>query len=144
MSAAVTFRAPVTVQCGYCTEDAELVDKREVYQQGFDGKVWLCRPCRAWVPAHKEFPHRPKGTLAKSLLRAKRLKAYCLFEQVWRGVAARKGWDEDRARSAGYHWLASEMGISATACNISAFDEVRTQIVIDICSAVVEKKDVAA
>ena len=136
--------ADVACQCPYCHEDAELVDKREVYLQGFGGRVWLCKPCRAWVPAHKDPPHRPMGTLAKSELRAKRLKAYCLFDQMWRGVATRKGWDDNRARSAGYYWLAEQMGIDPKECNISAFDLVKAQVVIDICGDAVTRKDVAA
>jgi hypothetical protein len=83
------------------------------------------------------------GTLAKSKLRGKRLKAYCLFDQIWRGVAERHGWSNNKARSAGYFWLAEQMGIPDSQCNISSFDEAATQVVIDICMAV-SRKDEAA
>lgn len=131
----------IQVTCGYCREDAELVDKSEVHGKGFAGKVWLCRPCKAWVPAHPDSPeHKPIGTLAKSHLRAKRVHALFEFDRVWRLIAGTYAWSENRARQAAYGWLASEMHIHARGCNIHAFDEVRTQIVIDICSAVAAGK----
>lgn len=135
----------VQVVCDYCHEDAELVDKSEVYRQGFGGKVWLCRPCRAWVPAHPDSPvHKPVGRLAKATLRAKRLKAYVLFDQLWRATARLSGWEEHKARHAAYLWLAEEMGITPANCHIGRFDEAATQVVIDICSAVAMRKGVAA
>jgi hypothetical protein len=142
--AVATPKDPPRVHCPYCHEDAELVDKREVYWQGVGALVWLCRPCRAWVPARKEFPFRPIGTLADPALRAQRQKAFYLFESLWRSVKQTKGWSNERARNAGYSWLASEMGILPAKCRIEYFGRVQTQIVIDICSAVGGKKDVAA
>lgn len=126
------------VVCNYCREDAELVEKETVYSQGYGGKVWLCRPCRAWVGADSTSPvFAPLGTLAKSQLRAKRVHALAEFDRVWRLFATKYyGWSGKKARSLTYGWLARQMCIPLHECNIYAFDEVKTQIAIEICKAV--------
>lgn len=119
------------------------MDKSEVYKRSYGGKAWLCRPCDAWVLAHKDAPYRPTGTLAKSLLRALRLKAVCLFEQVWRTAAQDTSRSQDEWRHMAYQWLANQMGISPDRCQIGYFSHVQTQIVINICSAAFTKKEAA-
>lgn len=132
-------------QCPYCGEDAVLVDKSVVYRQGDGGKVWLCEPCRAWVGVEiGSRGNTPKGRLAKSLLRAKKVKAFFYFDRVWRWVAEQHNWSEWKARHAAYGWLAEQMGIKPEDCHIGFFDDAATQVVIDICMAVGAKKDVAA
>lgn len=123
----------VTVTCPYC-------DKPAIYG---DGK-WSCRPCKAWVRAYSSSPtHRPEGRLAKERLRGMRLNARKSFERLWRTDFNYRGWPRQRARDAAYSWLAQEMGIDHRDCHIGFFDEVKTQIVIDICSAVGAKKKAA-
>jgi hypothetical protein len=131
--------APV---CDYCGEDAVLRDKNN---RKHDGLVWACSPCRAWVGVHANSPvHAPLGRLANHELRAKRVKALYYFDQVWKSMAERRGWTSSQARGMAYAWLAREMSIPLQYCNIYGFDEDETQVVIDICSAVGGKKDVAA
>lgn len=120
----------IRVVCNYCRGDAELVDKCE----GYGGKVWLCRPCRAWVPASSISPtSSPLGTLAKPHLRGKRTHALRELAYLRKFVAAKNGWRTREATNPVRSWLALEMRISEAECNIYAFDEVKTQIVIDIC-----------
>lgn len=148
MSTTLTYARPLPhPRCPFCSERAELVDKSVVYvgEPAQAGKVWLCWPCDAWVMAHQDPPHRPTGTLAKALLRSKRLKATRFFESVWKTAAK-----EDRSRTESewrrlaYLWLAGELGISPQLCQIGFFGHVQVQAVIDICMAVGGKKDVAA
>ena len=97
------------------------------------------------MPIHPGSPvHAPLGRLANHTLRAMRVKAIYYFDQVWKQMAERRGWTPNQARGMAYGWLAREMGIPSSECNLYAFDEVRIQVVIDICSAVGMKKDVAA
>lgn len=99
--------------------------------------MWLCRPCDAWVMAHKDAPYRPTGTLAKSLLRSLRLKAQCLFDQVWKRAAREDSrWTENEWRHFAYLWLAAEMGIPVEGCQIAFLGHTATQCVIDICTSV--------
>jgi hypothetical protein len=148
MSAALAYSRPLPhPRCPFCSERAQLVDKSVVYvgEPTKGGKVWLCWPCDAWVLAHGDFPHRPTGTLAKGILRAKRAKAARLFDQVWRTAAKEdRSRTESEWRSVAYAWLASELGISPSRCQIGFFGHVQAQAVIDICMSVGGKKDVAA
>jgi hypothetical protein len=116
------------VVCNYCQQDAELVEKLGALEQ----MVWLCRPCKAWVPAQRN--SLPFGILAKSRLRQKRTHALYEFDRVRKLFVARYGWSKAHRMTRG--WVALEMGIHEAQFNIYAFDEVRTQIVIEICRAV--------
>jgi hypothetical protein len=72
------------------------------------------------------------------------LKAYASVEHLWRTVAATENWPEARAKRAANVWLAEQLGVLQGECRIAFFGELMTQQVIDICSAVGVKKDVAA
>lgn len=144
-AAQLQMRVIIPPVCPYCEEDAELTDKGFVYKAHHDGLIWICKPCRAWVPVHRNSPvHAPLGRLANRDLRAKRVKASFYFDRVWQLMAKQYGWSANKARQAAYAWLAREMCIPHQDCNLYAFDEAATQVVIDICSAVGVKKDVAA
>jgi hypothetical protein len=84
------------------------------------------------------------GRLAKERLHSMRVRAYAAFDSVWQMVSGVQGWPEARARKAAYWWLAQELGLHQSECQISFFNEFNTQRVIDICMAVGGKKDVAA
>lgn len=182
--------------CPYCQKDAVLRSKAFYYDGTRDGMVWACTTCKAWVDVYPESTiYKPAGRLAKERLQGMRIKAYHLFDRLWRTAAERNGWSDNRARNACYRWLAEQIQASvqpldreieelktqrlplaadfnraserlkehdafierkekarcmllgdsrSPQCNISAFDEAATQVVIDICSAVGVKKDVAA
>jgi len=61
--------------CDYCQGPTEFVDDSEVYERSYGRKVYLCRPCNAWVGVHKGTT-RPLGRLAKSELRKMKIQAH--------------------------------------------------------------------
>jgi hypothetical protein len=113
-----------TVQCPYCGRDAELVSDKEVYERSYGRRVWLCRPCNAYVGCHQG-TNEALGTLANQELREARMKAHMAFD---------KWWKEDKVpRTATYAYLAGALGIRIKECHIGMFDLETCQQVADIC-----------
>ena len=122
------------VICPYCESPAELVDSTEVYQQDYDKKLWLCRPCDAYVGTHRHSEHHaPLGTLANATLRQLRLKVHQTFDPLWLRKMQQEDMPKQAARTAGYQWLASEMGIKAKHCHIAHFNETQCEQVLKLC-----------
>lgn len=124
------------VICPYCNGAAVLADDGAVSTKTPSGLVWLCRHCEAWVGTHANSPtHRPMGRLAKAQLRALKVKARVLFEQMVRSAIEQNGWKPTKARDRAREWFSCEMGIAGGAFNIGDFDEAQTQQVIYICES---------
>jgi zinc-finger-containing domain len=125
-------RVIVAPVCPYCGQDAELTDKHFVAAHGCEGLVWWCRPCKAWAKAYPNSPtHKPMGRLANHALRVLHIRAWFEFRDVWQAF----NWTQHKAQL----WLAGELGIQPQYCQIGFFDEVMSQRVIDLCSAVGKK-----
>jgi hypothetical protein len=105
-----------SVQCPYCRRPAKLVDAAEVYGRNWakGGKLWLCRPCEAWVGCHRgSATHKPLGRLANAELRRWKQKAHDLFDRLWR--------DGAMSRKEAYAWMAGAMGIPVGKAHIGMF-----------------------
>lgn len=79
----------VLVTCPYCDGPAVLVDSAEVYGRSY-GKMWLCRPCKAYVGVHKG-TDKPLGTLANAELREWRKRAHAAFDLLWKSRRMSRG-----------------------------------------------------
>jgi hypothetical protein len=126
-------RAIARVHCPYCGARAVLVDSAEVYNGRSYGKIWLCRPCAAWVGVHAGSPtFQPLGRLANAALRVAKMQAHAAFDPFWKlpPNAAQPG-----ARKRAYAWLAAEMGLTAKQTHIGAFDEEQCARVVELCNA---------
>lgn len=133
----MTRSSEIDVVCPYCDRSAVLVDDAEVYQMSYGGKVWLCRPCNAWVGCHRNSPrHAALGRLADKDLRQLKIQAHALFDPIWEAAMRHRKWGKTRARRAAYEWLAGEMGIYITDCHIGMFDEQQCRRAIDVCGKV--------
>ena len=126
------------ILCQYCGNRPKLVhNSTEVY--GADhGKLWICRPCRAWVGCHP-FRERPLGRLADRDLRQARMAAHAVFDRLWKAKARRDKIPYGQARDAGYKWLASEMGLTRRQCHIGHFDMAACQFVLELCRPYMRK-----
>jgi len=122
--------------CDYCQGPTEFVDDSEVYERSYGRKVYLCRPCNAWVGVHKGTT-RPLGRLAKSELRKMKIQAHAHLDVLWRAAMRTRGWGQNQARGKAYVWLAASMGIEQAKCHIGMFDEEQCRQVIALC---VERK----
>ena len=123
------------VYCDYCEHPATLVPDTAVYQRGYGGNVWFCKPCDAWVGVHKNSKRfAPLGRLAKADLRKLKMQAHRLFDPLWKAKMEREGIPQSEARQAAYHWLAHEMQEKKEhACHIGFMNEEQCQKVIDLC-----------
>jgi hypothetical protein len=116
------------VICDYCALPAELVSGHSVYPHRPDlaGKqFWRCLPCAAHVGCHPGTA-TPLGGLANQELRRARMEAHAAFDPLWRGIPGE--------RSKQYEWLASGLGIDASACHIGMMNERQCYRVVALCN----------
>jgi len=100
------------VTCPYCGNPAVFTNTTEIYGKNY-GKIYLCRPCDAYVGVHAGST-RPKGSLANAELRKWRMKAHEAFDGIWlRG--------EPFNRNGAYQWLADTLQIARDECHIGMF-----------------------
>ena len=122
--------------CPYCAGPSELADSAEIYGRPY-GPIYICRPCRAWVGVHKNTAHYvwpvPLGRLANDQLRKLKMRAHQAFDPFWRVAMRKYGIGKGKARSMGYRWLATKMGMPAQECHIGQFDEEQCLQAISIC-----------
>ena len=114
------------VTCPYCSQPAVLTSSKEVYRGQDYGKIYLCRPCNAYVGVH-EGTDRPLGRLANAELRKLKMAAHAAFDPIWKSKQTR--------RSDAYRWLASKLGITMAECHIGMFDEDQCKKVVEFCKA---------
>ena len=107
---------------------AELIDSEDIYGKKYAGsKMWICRPCRAWVGCHKG-TIKPLGRLADAELRGWKVRAHKAFDPRWTGKEKKHA-----ARKQAYAWLAGALGIKYADCHIGAFDVDQCRRVVEIC-----------
>lgn len=100
------------VVCNYCGRHAELHGGLAVYPDRKDledRQFWVCWPCDAWVGC-KKGTDEPYGELADEELREARIAAHKAFDPVWQ--------NELMTKLDAYNWLAQELGIVPSACQI--------------------------
>lgn len=120
--------------CPYCNIPAALIDSSVIYHKSY-GHAWLCEWCRAYVGCHSGTT-RPLGTLANAELRAWRRKAHEVFDVLWRAKMRRDKCPQHEARTAGYRWLAAQMGMTTARCHIGWFNVDECQQVVRLCTQV--------
>ena len=130
-------KAPI---CPYCGKTAIIITGAEVYPHRHDLanlRFWACLPCKAYVGTHRKGNRSvPLGRLANYELRCWKKKAHSAFDPLWRHKMEVEGCSKKIARTAGYKWLAKEMGIKIKDCHIGMFDIADCSKVVRICSTV--------
>ena len=129
----LSMKSPI---CPYCGNPAVFYKSSVSFHRGVDyGPLWACKPCRAWVGCHPK-SRKPLGRLANARLRAAKMDAHQVFDQLWRFGSMN--------RQAAYKWLAGELGIPWRECHIGMFDvetcERVVEIVMGALSGVAQKK----
>lgn len=116
--ARVKDRLEIPTTCPMCQGPVDLTSNAEIYygrEYGDWPYAYLCRGCGAYVGLHPS-TDLPLGTLADKATREARKIAKADFFTL---VRIRFGGD----RSAGYAWLAKQMGIPASICHFGMFDQ---------------------
>lgn len=113
------------ILCSYCDKPAKLIDSEQLYGVSYNMKMWICRPCNAWVGCHRGTT-RPLGRLANRTLRHWKIRAHKAFDKKWKGK-------QRRSRKKAYTWLAKRMNLNESQCHIGKFDVAQCVQVVEIC-----------
>lgn len=120
--------------CPYCERPAAFLPSSAAVYGGRDfGPVWACHPCGAWVGCHPG-TNRPLGRLADRDLRQAKIAAHRAFDRLWQRKMAAERVSKKKARSAGYRWLAAQLGIEPRDCHIGMMDAGLCRRVVEVCA----------
>lgn len=125
----------MTLACPYCARPAEIVSGADLYPHRPElhaKKFWRCQPCQAWVGCHPG-TENPLGRLADAKLRRAKSQAHAAFDPMWKEKMRRDGVRQNKARRAGYKWLAAQLGIAIDDCHIGMFDVATCWRVVEAC-----------
>ena len=119
--------------CPYCGKAAVLMSSKTFYGEHSDfGWVWGCTPCGAWVGVHKG-TSKAFGRLANAELREYKKEAHKYFDWLWERKMKLQNVTKNKARNAGYDWIAKELNIERRYCHIGMFDVDDCKRVIELC-----------
>lgn len=121
------------ISCPYCGAPAVLRDASYVYgENSLVDKLYVCSrypECDAYVGVFRN-SDVPKGSLADSELRNKRIRAHKYFDEIWKsGIMT---------RSQTYQWLQHKYGLTKEAAHIGYFSDYMCLQVIDACQKVLK------
>jgi len=126
------------VKCPYCGSRAVIRDGKYVYGEGSWIKhVYVCSRyplCDSYVGVHEE-SGLPKGTLANSELRNKRIRAHKAFDAIWK----KRIMDRDTA----YRWMCDKFCLTMRQAHIGNFSEYMCDCLIEECKKVLLNNNVA-
>ena len=109
--------------CPYCGSKPELIDSAEVYNGTSYGKMFICRPCDAYVSCHV-------GTELRQL----KIEAHEVFDIIWQQKYK-------RGRYQAYYWLSKQLQRPFDFTHIGMMDEDTCRKTITICKQYLFQKD---
>ena len=110
--------------CRYCGGKVVLTNSSIIYGKDY-GRIYMCMNCNAFTGVHKN-SNKPLGTLANSILRAKRKETHEVFDSFWK--------KRKMTRTQAYKWLSKQMGLPIKATHIGYFEIEDCEKVIELCS----------
>lgn len=125
-------------KCPYCGRAAILRKASDVY--GEHTKIqylYVCSGypvCNAYVGVHAG-TQKPKGTLANSELRNKRILAHKVFDSIWK--------HDIMSRDNAYRWIRDIFSLSSKQAHIGQFSEYQCDQLIELCQKVLGNNKVA-
>ena len=115
---------PIPTTCVYCNHEVVLTSNAEIYGREYgDGKVYLCRSCKASVGCHPG-TIIPLGRLANQRLKNLKKLAHNYFDPIWK--------HKKRYRTECYKELAKKLEIPVEHCHFGWFDEPTLMRAIEI------------
>lgn len=126
-------KAKKKITCPYCGAPAILRDASYVYgERSLTDKLYVCAhypKCDAYVGVFKN-SDIPKGTLADSELRNKRIQAHRYFDAIWKqGIMT---------RSHTYQWMQYKFGLTKEQAHIGYFSDFMCLQLIAACKEVLK------
>ena len=126
------------IKCPYCGSKTVIRDGTYVYgENSWIKKVCVCSrypECDSFVGVY-EHTGLPKGTLANSELRNKRIKAHKVFDSIWK----KRIMDRDSA----YRWMKDKFGLTLSQAHIGNFSDYMCNCLIDECNKVLTNNECA-
>jgi len=121
----------INVRCPYCGAAAVVRDGSYVYgHNSWTNKLYVCSrypECDSYVGIHED-TGLPKGTLANSELRNKRIVAHRAFDAIWKNKIMN--------RNAAYHWMKDKFGLTVKQAHIGNFSDYMCSRLIEECNKV--------
>jgi len=122
------------VVCPYCGSVAILRDGSYVHGTGsLVKKLYVCSrypECDSYVGVFKD-GMTPKGSLANSELRNKRIRAHRAFDEIWKNGIMTRG--------QAYQWMQYKFGLSRNQAHIGYFSDYMCIQLLDACEEVLQK-----
>ena len=120
-----------SIICPYCGGTAVLRDGSYVYgKDSCVDKLYVCThypSCNAYVGVFRN-SDVPKGTLADSELRNKRIRAHQSFDAIWKqGIMT---------RGQAYQWMQHKFSLTKAQAHIGYFSDYMCNELIDACQEV--------
>lgn len=117
--------------CPYCGAHAVLRDARFVYGEGaLVEKLYVCSnypACDSYVGVFHD-SDIPKGTLANSELRNKRIRAHKSFDAIWKAGIMTRGQT--------YQWMQHKFSLTKKQAHIGYFSDYMCEELIYACDEV--------
>lgn len=117
--------------CRYCGGTVRLADAKAIYGKQGNGKIYLCTNCNACVGVFVG-TYRPKGVLANSALRSKRIETHVVFNEFYK--------QRGMTRTEAYKWLAQKLRLPEHLAHIGQFEMDKCAQLIQLCQNSKEKK----
>lgn len=125
------------MRCPYCGRAVQLHPASYIYGDDTikpDSYLYVCNGypnhCDAYVGADQN--RRPKGTLANSELRHKRIEAHRALDQIWK--------NRYMTKHETYAWLQTRLGLSGKEMHIGNFSDYYCGKVIQECQTYVKEQ----
>ena len=119
--------------CPYCGGTAVLREGSFVYgKNSFVDKVYVCQhypQCNAYVGVFRN-TDIPKGTLADSELRNKRIRAHRSFDAIWKQGIMTRGQT--------YQWMQHKFSLTREQAHIGYFSDYMCTELMKACQEVLE------
>ena len=122
-----------TVRCPYCGANAVLRDAEYVYgPNALVEKLYVCSnypACDSYVGVFPD-TNTPKGSLANSELRNKRIRAHKCFDAIWKQGIMTRGQT--------YQWMQHKFALTKKQAHIGFFSDHMCEVLINACYEVLE------
>ena len=123
----------IKIICPYCGAAAVLRDASYVYGEGaMVDKLYVCSrypTCDSYVGVFRNTDY-PKGTLANSELRNKRIRTHRLFDEIWKQGIMTRGQT--------YQWMQYKFSLTKQQAHIGYFSDYMCEELMEACKEVLQ------
>jgi len=124
-------------RCPYCKSKTDYSkSSAEVYNGQDFGPIFICRPCKAWVGAHKD-REEPMGMVCKSDDKLSRVITHAYFDPLWQPASK---YQIFKTRAQAYEMFAREMKLPPALAHIGCLTISECVKLQAICKRLLKEK----